>query len=311
MGLPDPLLLGTAPAPVAENHARNAPLAALLALVCPGLGHFYCGATGASLLWSLAPHVGLLAMLLAGVFNAPNLHLWLAAGLLVWLALRLAQVGVVWKRARGLGQYTLKPTNNAALYVAFFLGTSIFNSLISVPFRDHVLEPFKVPSSSMEPSLTAGDQFFVVKLGPYSQVRRGDVVVFHRPSSDPLVKRVVALGGDTIETRDRVLVLNGAEQPLTACAAPQLDVEETMFDCFVEGAHRVLHPTNGPTATTLAPTEVPKGRLFVMGDSREKSVDSREFGPIVSEDVIGRVAVVWISFGAGSTLRTERIGVQP
>jgi signal peptidase I len=308
MGMPDPLLLGMAPAPVAANHPRAPPIAALLALLCPGLGHFYCARVAPALLWSIAPHLALLGWMSIGVFDAPRLHLWLLAGVVSWLGLRLLQAAIAWRLASRLGQYTLRPLNNAALYLGFLLGTSIFTSLISGPFRELVVEPFKVSNASMQPSLAVGDQLFVVKRGPYAAWNRGDVVVYRPPQSvlslSPSVGRVMGLSGDRVEVQRGVFFVNGVEAPLAPCDPPP-----QAGPCFTEGAHRIIHhPSAG---TTQGPVAVPKGQLFIAGDNRENALDSREFGPVAASGVVGRVAVVWLSLDSNFQPRVERFGIRP
>jgi signal peptidase I len=128
-------------------------------------------------------------------------------------------------------------------------------------------EPVAIPSDSMAPTLHPGDQVLVDKLGlRLTGVHRGDLVVFHRPSTGELmVKRVAALSGDEVGIEDGILVVNG--QPVT---------ERYLDQSRVDGVYY------GPV--TVAP-----GCVFMLGDNRANSVDSRTFGPVPAADLVGRV----------------------
>lgn len=142
--------------------------------------------------------------------------------------------------------------------------------------RTFLLQPFLIPSASMEPALRIGDRVLVNKISyRLHEIHRGDVVVFERPACDrvegglkDLIKRVVAVGGETVEARDGSV--------------------------FVEG-ERVREPylSDGVVTADFGPVEVPAGHLWVMGDNRGNSKDSRFLcGPrgvaIDESTVVGR-----------------------
>lgn len=143
-----------------------------------------------------------------------------------------------------------------------------------VGIRSTIVEAYAIPSSSMAPTLTPGDRIIVGKSPiDLDGLHRGDVVVFHRPDSlgpdvpGTLVKRLIALGGDTIEARGGTVLVNGA--------------------ALAEGY------TSGPT-TDFGPLVVPKEHVWVMGDNRPDSLDSRRYGPIPTSTIIGTaLAVTW------------------
>jgi signal peptidase I len=150
------------------------------------------------------------------------------------------------------------------LLLAAALGAAVL-----VVVRLLVAEPFLVPSGSMEPTLHPGDHVLVDKLaGPPP---RRALIVFHEPGSGALLlKRVVAVGGDEVGIADGVLEVNGRA------------VREPFVD------HRLVD------SDYFGPVAVPRGTVFVMGDNRSDSVDSRRFGPIPASAVLGRVtARLW------------------
>jgi signal peptidase I len=152
---------------------------------------------------------------------------------------------------------------------------------IAVLLRVYVVQPFWIPSESMEPTLHGcsgcdDDRLLVDKLSyRIRAVHRGDVVVFHRPAAAPtpetdLIKRVIGLAGDTLSAHGgRVYV---GERPLI---------------------EPYVNPACDGTAD-FAPVVVPAGEVFVMGDNRCNSTDSRVFGPIKRSSIVGRaVIIVW------------------
>jgi signal peptidase I len=147
--------------------------------------------------------------------------------------------------------------------------------LVAFVIKTFVLQAFVIPSGSMEDTLQIGDRVLVRKIAfDIDDVQRGDIVVFRNPArlpSEPehLIKRVVGLPGDTLESRDGVVFVNG--------------------DRIEEG---YLKP--GSATDRLPPTEVPDGSLWVMGDNRRASEDSRAKGPIPADDLVGRAVVrIW------------------
>ena len=163
-------------------------------------------------------------------------------------------------------------TRNLLEWVAILVGALVV-ALVGTRF---LIQAFFIPSLSMSPTLDVADRVLVNKLSyDLHAVNRGDLVVFERPASEAdsaikdLIKRVVALEGETVESRDGRLFVNG--EPL----------DEPYLAPNVQ--------TNGVEATT-----VPPGHVFVMGDNRTDSRDSRFFGPLPEELIIGRAFVkVW------------------
>ncbi len=129
-----------------------------------------------------------------------------------------------------------------------------------------IVKPFAIPSPSMENTLLEGDRVLVNRLVyHFHPPRRGDVIVFHPPGnhgSDPFIKRVVAVGGDTIAVHDGTLYVNGMAQD-----------EPYLKDPFIEGDY--------------PETEIETGYVWAMGDNRNNSGDSRVFGPVPLDAIMG------------------------
>lgn len=181
--------------------------------------------------------------------------------------------------------------------------------VVTLFLRAFVVQAFQIPSVSMEPSLLVGDRLFVDKvvyspsLGPLESallakrpVARGDVVVFKYPAepSRNFVKRVVALPGETVEVRDRVVLVGG--QPLAEPYARFADDERP-------GPRTRLEPLDhgwlaGRGRQRWGPRVVPDGHVFVLGDNRDRSHDSRYWGFLALDQVEGRPLVVYWSTDA-------------
>jgi signal peptidase I len=198
-----------------------------------------------------------------------------------------------------------------------------------------LIQPFRIPSESMDPTVRVGDFLLMDKqafaphgvldvLMPPESIRRGDVAVFHYPV-DPAVlfiKRVVALPGDRLHLRDGRLFVNGH-----AVSEPYAFYGATIPDSF-----RDNFPTLQSLDSNMDPEwwrvmrrnvrdgelYVPPGRYFVMGDNRNDSTDSRYWGFVSREAMVGRPLVVYFSLGAraegktwrqrlGDVLRNERL----
>ena len=132
--------------------------------------------------------------------------------------------------------------------------------------RPFIVAAYWVPTESMVPTLQVGDRVFVNKfIYRFAEPERGDIVVFESVNGgqEDLIKRIVALPGDEIEVGNGVLLMNGEEQ-----REPYLNGEMSFADSY-------------------GPTEVPEGHVFVMGDNRANSADSRVFGPLPIENIEG------------------------
>ncbi|RTZ61287.1 MAG: signal peptidase I [Gammaproteobacteria bacterium] len=204
--------------------------------------------------------------------------------------------------------------------------------LVVFLLRSFLMEPFRIPSGSMLPTLKIGDFILVNKFAyglrlPIANVKiietgepeRGDVMVFRFPN-DPSVnyiKRVVGLPGDEIEYKNKTLYINGKKMPRTSSnenyqifEAGSRFVTTQQFDENLDGVvHKVLlDPTR--SQANLKFQKVPEGHYFVMGDNRDYSNDSRYWGFVPEKNVVGKAILVWFSWdvGNGKSVKWDRIG---
>jgi signal peptidase I len=200
--------------------------------------------------------------------------------------------------------------------------------------RSFLYEPFKIPSSSMVPTLLVGDLILVnkftygirlpvlnQKIIQINDPQRGDVMVFKYPRdmTQDYIKRVVGVPGDKITYENKRLTVNGVEVKYTALD-DYLDDERLVYNKQYQEAltgvtHRIL---NNERAPTLNPAEVqqfplkeesctytydgftcvvPKGNYFMMGDNRDNSLDSRYWGFVPDKNIVGKAFFVWMNLG--------------
>jgi signal peptidase I len=174
------------------------------------------------------------------------------------------------------------------------LQTLVLTLVIFLLIQNFVAQPYKVQQLSMERTLAPEQYVLVDKLTPrWDTYDRGDIVVFKPPqdwvqeNGTPFIKRVIGLGGDEIEIRDGQVYVNG-----TALDEPYV--------------YRESDGTPQPTTASLdqARWSVPEGQLFLMGDHRTSSADSRAFGPVALEQVIGRAWLRYWPFDTFGVLPT-------
>ena len=207
--------------------------------------------------------------------------------------------------------------------------------LVALFLRSFVVEAFKIPSGSMIPTLAIGDQIFVNKYVygiriPFTVIRlvnfqlpeRGDVIVFEKPGPphENYIKRVVGLPGDEIRVRNGVISINGEDVPRRALGVGtfsdrdgESDRWETMEalrfeEQMSDKRYTVLQDTQfGRLHPNYGPTRVPEQHVFVMGDNRDHSFDSRNWGFVPVSNILGRSMFVWWSWGREG-LKWKRLG---
>jgi len=164
----------------------------------------------------------------------------------------------------------------------------VITAIIALFATTFVVQAFKIPTGSMESNLLIGDHLLVNKfvyglhggplsrILPYKELKRGDVIVFKYPK-DPdtdYVKRLIGLPGETVEMNGRTVLING--KPLEEKYTQYIDPESV----------------HGP----WGPTKVPQGQYFAMGDNRDNSMDSRYWGFVPRDYIVGKALVIYWSY---------------
>ncbi len=185
--------------------------------------------------------------------------------------------------------------------------------LIALVIRTFVIQAFKIPSGSMIPTLLVGDHILVNKflLGtpvdiPFTNItlfrmpgfrkaQRGDIIVFKYPE-DPkrdFIKRVIGVGGDVVMEKDKVVYVNGRR----------------LVEPYTQHVDEDIKPGQFDRRDNFGPVVVPMGAVFVMGDNRDQSYDSRFWGFVPDSEIKGKAVIIYWSWDSEKTwVRFNRIG---
>ncbi len=180
--------------------------------------------------------------------------------------------------------------------------------LIALLITTFFIKMYKIPSRSMVPTLLVGDQLVVNKfiygikipyfrniILPISDPQRGDIIVFIYPKDRALdyIKRVIGIGGDTIEIKDKKIFING----------------KLFTDITSIYSDKNIYPSSVQPRDNFGPVTIPTGSLFVMGDNRDESADSRFWGFVDLKDVQGKAWLLYWSWNREeNNIRWQRLG---
>ncbi len=181
--------------------------------------------------------------------------------------------------------------------------------VLALFIRTFIVQAFKIPSGSMEDTLLVGDHLLVnkfiygvkipfvdEKVGTFNEPKRGDIIVFRYPvdKSKDFIKRVIAVGGDKVEVKNRKVFIN--DEPAGQEPYAVFKAGDTLFSGFQKGRN-------------FGPFSVPEGQLFVMGDNRDNSHDSRFWGTVDLNAVKGKAFILYWSWDrTNKRVRFGRIG---
>lgn len=196
--------------------------------------------------------------------------------------------------------------------------------LIVLVIRSFVVEPFRIPSGSMIPTLVPGDFILVSKFAygirlpvihtkvlDIGEPERGDVIVFRYPvdPSQDYIKRVIGLPGDVVRYVDKRVYVNGElmEQAVAGPWRPGKPQAQVRVEHLGDESHEILIYRN--SASRGFAYEVPEGTYFMMGDNRDRSSDSRFWGPVPEENLVGEAFFIWMSWDhQDDSVHWSRIG---
>ncbi len=281
------------------------PLTALLmSLVLPGFGQLYNGQVNKAMWLFLGfallsvPGIAIAALYLPTVLTFPLLLLSAVAVLGLWLY----AMADAWRQAAAqphtaqLAPHIWQRSGTYAL--VFLLCNGLALPLLIDYVRSYQVEPFRIPSTSMEPAVLQGDFLFADKRynragwagipgGGTTAIGRGDIAIFTYPNdrTQKYIKRIIALPGDRVQVLGTQVSVNGVALA-RATAKPE---------------------ANASKPQQSLDTTVPAGQVFVLGDNASASKDSRDFGTVPMQDVVGKARQVWFSSDANG-IRWQRLG---
>jgi len=277
------------------NKPRKPWLAVLLTFITTGLGHVYSGKA----------QRGVVLFLLGQLFLGAILSFLLAyslAGLIIGVVVFIlyfiyCTIDVYIIAKENIFNYALKKYNRWYVYLFVWIFCSLFiGNLMQMAVKANVAQSFHIPSGAMLNTLQIGDYIICNKfIYKTTEPKRGDIVIFPYPK-DPLViyvKRVIGLPGESIEIKNKNVFINGAllSEPYA------IHITET-----------ILSPGTSPR-DNFGPIEIPNNELFLMGDNRDNSFDSRFWGLVNTAEVKGKVIYAYWSWNSkDSSIRFDRIG---
>lgn len=291
-----------------QKSPRRPAIAALMSTILPGFGQLYNGQVNKAIWLYLifcllaCPLIVLVALYLPVKLTTATLVLSLVATLGLWF------YGIVdaARQAKHLSHYRLQQWQSSGMYVAvFFVCNIIVLPLVINWIRDHQVQAFNIPTSSMAPTILHGDMLFANKSYncPYCrrEVSRGDIAIFVYPDNRNryYIKRVLALPGDEVRVTSDGLFINNAQLG---------DRTDTSAPYTTESIGNKAWQVDWGDTTQEYDVTVTPGHAFVLGDNRSNSTDSKDFGLVPLSDVVGLSRQVWFSKGADG-IRWSRLGL--
>jgi signal peptidase I len=297
-----------------KNAPRHPILAMLLSLPATGLGHIYCGdlTKGLILFFASFAFAPIIVVSAKSAASTVSLIIVIASiALLIFIFFYALVDAYRLGRIRST-HYRLKEYNRWPIYILFIIVSMSYPTNLAHSIRSHLLEAFKIPSTSMAPNILPGDYLFLNKVVYKTKAPQcGEVVIFIYPDDrhKHFIKRIVALPGETVEIKNGHVIIN--DQPLTyeavktpiQTATGQTPSAVTLIEHNSDVHYRIMTLNDDETGGNMAKITVPHGYCFVLGDNRSESKDSRHFGPIPLADVLGRVDYIywpaqsWSRFG--------------
>ena len=291
-------------------HRRRPGLAVFLSLMMPGMGHIYCGKITTGIVVMAMMAMFPLAWMEAMMIDKPTPAAYCAIlWLIVLLAIVFAAIDSYRLARRTRFDYQLKDYNRWTTYLALIWIGGLGTIGYAVMVRENLFEAFRVPSLSMAPAIAYNDRVIANKrVYRHKQPQRGDVVLFKQPHNlhGNYVKRIVALGGDTVEIRDGELLINGQAlerewvEKRTITSPEGSLTGDVYWETNGEARYQVFITKQTcetfdlkPQPDSFGPVTVPKFHCFVMGDNRKYSYDSRQFGTLSLGALNGRFQSIY------------------
>ena len=279
-----------------NNKPRKWWIAGLLSLFEPGLGQIYNGQARKGLIFLLLP-LFFLPVLFFCLNSNKILYFLITFALLTTLYYIISIGDAIYTARKFKTEYNLKKYNNLIIYLGVIVLIFVSNAAISDYVKNNYVQAYKIPATSNEPTLLVGDHIVADRRVSARNPKRGALIIFEFPE-DPkkdFVKRVVAIGGDTLEIRDKLLLIN---------SEPIKETYAIFNDATVFSADQNPRDNFGPIT-------VPENACFVLGDNRDQSYDSRFWGFVDNEKIKGTVkSIYWSWDNKKAAVRWNRIGAK-
>lgn len=306
-----------------ETNENNYPnrrkpwVAIFLTMVMPGLGHVYCGCIVRGLVimaaMAFVTSSWVFGMIIQGATPLINTIV------VIWGMVMIVSVFIAidaYRRARRTRyDYKRKDYNHWVIYIALIwiagAGTIGYTAIV----KKNICEAFVIPVDSMAPTIMAGDRALADKIiYTRNDPQHGDVVLFKNPKNRKInyIKRIVALGGDTLEVKNGKLIIN--EQPLKTewieKKTISINKKNVDGDIFWEtngnARYQIFIAEKKSERGNIASVTVPTYHCFVMGDNRNYSEDSRYFGTLSLGAIKGKFRSIYWPFQRRATLDAQK-----
>lgn len=281
---------------MSENKPRKPWLAVLLSVLVTGLGHIYVGKAKKGFFLYLGQAAILLITIPLLIFKTSIYSylfaLFIGVGYLIFCAIDVLKTAREAKYS-----YVLLKYNKWYIYLAcYIMANIIIQPIVSHYIKENSVKAYKIPSGAMLPTIDIGDRILVNRFTyKINHPKRGDIVVFEYPVNPEIdyIKRLVAIAGDTVEIENKKLFINSIEQ---------------VEDYVIHGDSKTLS-SEYSARDNFGPITVPENSVFVMGDNRDNSHDSRFWGFVNTERIKGKVISLYWSWNKeDKKVRWDRIG---
>ena len=305
------------------NASRRIPWVALaLSFLAAGVGHLYCGriAKGLTLYfaWLLLPICVAVAVSLPA--STTSLIFLLLLPVAIVVAVYLYAAVDAWRTASQIGAYSFRDYNRMGVYWMMIGAQIVFSTGMIAGVNGFIYEAFVIPVDSMSPTIVNGDRIMANKLLP-AQPTRGDLIVFRNPTpkgGEKFIGRVVAVAGDEIRIDGERVFVNDQELERESVADESLErladrangrVEyelnsEVRYLVSFEETSKKNDKAKKNVKDDTFEAKVPERHVFILGDNRNRSRDSRHYGAIHVGDIVGHVEYIYWPSGSW-----ERLGV--
>lgn len=277
-----------------ENKPRKPWIAGALTFFTIGLGHLYYGNFKRGVILFLGGQLFLIVAYSSSLLYPPY------GMIIAWTAAFFYLIYCIVDAVKGAKphkiSYSLNKYNRWYIYFLYwFVATIVIQPINLTPVKHYIVRPYKIPSGAMKPTLQIGDHIIVDKLTYInSEPKRGDIVIFPFPEdpSKDFIKRIIGMGGDTIEIKNKQVFIDG----------------EPYQENYAIYSDSNVFPKDIQPRDNLGPVKIPEDSLFVMGDNRDQSYDSRFWGFVKRSSVKGRIKGIYSWDKENFRIRWEEIG---
>jgi signal peptidase I len=281
---------------LAKNVTINVIGAVILSILMPGLGQISCGKIKRGVFIYIG---GLLLVLISLIIlTKPIPPFNIISPVILFIGFYLfAIIDAILIARNPENTLRMNPIIGYILLVAIWqVNGRIVTPIITEAVKQDFIQAYKIPSRAMEPTLLVGDHILVdMNIYKHSEPKHGDVVIFPYPVNPEkdFIKRIVAIGGDTIEIKEKQVYLNG----------------KMLFEPYVVHKDPNMIPANQQPRDIFGPITIPNNAVFVMGDNRDESLDSRFWGIVKKDTIKAKIINLYWSWDKDvGDVRWRRIG---